>query len=314
MYRAPQTCDTNDCRTCEPRVRSKRGERAYERYGGAGIAGAVFTLPDDWCEQLTPHRVRGLRRELAKMIVSWWQARGLLVGLRIAAHPCGDICHACGWSPRGDQEGLGALGACPNCGEPARWRPHFHVTWPLVGLRAPNHRPHWSPGDVVRLPAFMDKSEIESLRAWWRRLLVRISEVRGAPEPPPEVVIHYAYKHAHEREKVQHRLSYDLRPFPSWSAGDGWGTLARATSHGLLAPSSRAQGLCACEPGTGHGDECPLALWRERIRGPVREKDSGPQCPCCEEPQPMILLDLCFEWSRKGLLIFKHSTELARNP
>ena len=88
------------------------------------------------------------------------------------------------------------------------------------------------------------------------------------------------------RAKKLHRMKYDFRPFPHWSAGEAGATrLLSPSSYGLL--SGRADRLVSEDRLED------LALWREVMQGPELEEPvsrcdqvvDGVVCGCELEPK-----------------------------
>ncbi len=340
LFKSPQPCDSADCVTCHPDVSSRRGRRAFASYGGAGIGALVVPLPQSWCEVMPLDHVVELRGWLKETLQAWardlW---GVELGFRIAVHPTGDRCEACGAGGYGDDNPGPALrGVCDHCGAPARWRPHFHVTWALkacvAGTRAyhqvsspwgedadqrlgkwatlpssvpslglvgpmvsfPARKPgqEWQVapvGTVVSLPWFIKKEALESLKARWKADVMDVYADRAGLQRG-DAVMHYSYKPPTNRDGVLHRLRYDLRTFPAWSAGDFGPKLYVARAYGLLSPGSRHAGRAA---------------WKDAVRGHL-EPEEPPECPHCTGP--LELFGLYSDYSRDGSDLLPRSLDL----
>lgn len=244
-YAIPVGCGRLACWSCAPDVASKRAERKFNLLGGDGVAlGAwVFTLPRAIGQQIGVNGARELRKRVASFLADYYATRwGIITGSVIAVHPEGD-------KKKGE------------------WRPHFHALVPLLGLS--------TEGDGLRAaPSFLTGRELDQVKARWRVVLEGAAAELGCAEPI-RVNLHYKYlqggevsdgskkkNQALERARTAklHRLKYDLRPFPDWSAGDAGKTrLLSPSSYGLL--SGRADKLVPERLED-------LALWREVLQGP----------------------------------------------
>lgn len=270
-YAIPVGCGRLRCASCAPDIASKRAERKFNLFGGDGVPLGcwVFTLPRQIGQAVGVNGARELRRRVAAFIELYYRVRwGVITGSVIAVHPESDS----------------------RLGE---WRPHFHVIVPLLGLEV-------SAG-LKAAPSYLAAGEMERVKTAWAMELGRaIVELKISEDV--RVNLHYKYlqggevsdtaptkKRARALEKARiaklHRLRYDLRPFPEWSAGElGKTRLLSPSSYGLL--SGRA------DKTVGEARLADLAQWREVTQGPELEQPvsrctaqvDGGACGCELEP------------------------------
>jgi hypothetical protein len=244
----PVPCKRTGCRTCQPLVSARRGARLGASIGGVPLGAVVLTLPGLDLGAVTWPLVRVLRK-VAFKVVAYWARKALgtgKIGGYCAVHPAGDTCRKCG------EEGETAAavnGACTSCGEPAVWRPHFHVGFPLVNERGKRVNPH------VHKPA------LALLRRLWGSVVETLGKQFGLSTGLP--VVHYAYKKP--GSAVAHRLRYDLRSWPAWVSANAAAKAAlRVTRYGLAAGASSAS-----------------EAWRKAVAGEqLAEGGEPPTLPC----------------------------------
>lgn len=229
-YIAPQPCMKLDCATCAGRVKARRGARHFQSLGGQAVLHWVLTFHGSWWHALSPARVHALRPLVAQLIQEWFKdVRNLEVGLLVSIHPTGSTCERCG--AKHDTGELERTGACPDCGAPAPWRPHFDIIIPAAGVRS---------GDVaLTFPPYIPEDVLLTFRDRWGDFCNRIADALKLERRPAQVW------HGYQRrpEKVAHALSYSGRPFPAFY--DAMPRSARSPQrYGLLAPGAlRATGL-----------------------------------------------------------------------
>lgn len=271
-YAIPVGCGRLSCWSCEADVASKRAERKFNLIGGDGVhLGAfVFTLPYIIGQQLGADGAKELRKRIANLLEVYYLERwGGLTGSIIALHPEGD-------NRRG------------------KWQPHYHAVVPLLGMD--------SAGKLSALPHFLVDAELDAFKLRWLGMLRQVARELGCSEDQVnglKVNLHYSYidggdspdegRRDRARAKKLHRLRYDLRPFPAWSAGDLNRTrLLSPSSFGLL--SGRADKLA------GPDRMEALSLWRECLQGPelvepestcTARVDGGVVCGCTLTPLGM---------------------------
>lgn len=213
-----------DCAVCASRVKARRGSRHYESLGGAPVLHWVLMLPSIWREQLSPERVHAIRPLVAALIGEWFlQVRGVEVGSLVSFHPTGSKCAREGCTYEGPA--LALEGACPDCGEPAPWLPHYDVVIPAAGVRR---------GVALTFPAFMPEELLQEWRKAWRLFLERMGRELGL-EGDPAPVCWAGYQH--KPEKIHHTIAYSGRPFPAFYEAMPRG-LRTPQRYGLLAPGA----------------------------------------------------------------------------
>lgn len=288
VWRTKQDCSKLDCCCCFPKLKKRRGDRALETLGGVPLGGWTFTLPPALRDLCGVEQARVIRKQLAALVREvYFELFGVDVGIIVAFHPTGDQCRGCGKRKNGrrkiDGEDVridGRRGRCPHCDEPDAWVPHFHVAVPLAGIRG---------GQVVSIPSFLSKEwEIAYMkRRYSEAVLAPASEAAGVPLQG--VNVHYLYRR--EVQRRRHRLRYDLRPFPAWSAA-GLGPLLTPQRYGLASAGAGWKGHDA------EDDECPCALcgWRKRV---ARPRDDGDGLPCPKCGDALICVDITSRWTEK---------------
>jgi hypothetical protein len=277
-YAIPVGCGRLRCASCSAEIANKRAERKFNLFGGDGIPWGcwVFTLPREIAQSIGLNGARELRRRVSAFVEDYYRERWqVITGSVIAVHPESD---------HKDRKG--------------QWRPHFHVIVPLLGL-------HVEAG-LRQAPSFLSGRELEQIKTRWSVVLQRAAHQLGITSTI-KVNLHYKYlqggesadkattkkrRRAMERARIAklHRLRYDLRPFPAWSAGPAGKTrLLSPSSFGLL--SGRADKL------VGETRLEDLAQWREAAQGPELEepvskcdrKVDGVICGCELEPLGVAL-------------------------
>jgi hypothetical protein len=216
--------------------------------GGADLASVVLTMPPgergDY-QHISWRMCKTLRKLAWRVVQAWafltWGGR---IGGYVAVHPAGDRCR-CGH----DNEVEAAVqGRCGSCGEETKYRPHFHVGFPLVVEIAGKPR-------TVR--GWVNPESLERLRELWAGVLDQVSG-----DPCVTANVHYSYHSG--ASKVGHRLRYDLRTWPAWSAiSQEAASILRVTRYGLAAGNSKAP------------------AWKGKVKGPeLAPSGDGAECTC----------------------------------
>lgn len=320
-YRIPQPCTRMDCATCYPRVKRRRGARHTERFGGTHCGAFTFTLPLELRASCGIEQAKALRRLLGIILQEWAASRwGCEIGAVIAFHPCGDRCSVC--SPLGssaaarkqargkdpgaerNNDSAAVTGACPRCGAPPKWSPHFDAVIPGIGLRN---------GREYRLPYKLTIPDLADIKRRWSEAILRVVAVSGIalrpktvgyltrgedPHDPVEMVRRpcVQYRFRTSARKIAHCWRYSMRPFPAFSAiGGGLRTPAR---YGLCSPAaakSRPRHIPATQLDEGEVCCCEVCEWRRTVAATPAESEL-PRCLCCYEPAELRPLGV-FPWN-----------------
>ena len=254
-FRQVVPCGTLRCDDCKERVKKRRGSRYHAQLGGVPLAAVVLTVPAQLRRHLGYEQLKELRRWAADVVKEWGlRCWGLELGFLISLHPAGDR-------------------------SPERYSPHFHVDAPLVG-RNPE------TGQLVDLPKKRELGELDDLRGLWHAKLLPLLELHGIEVSA--VNIHYSFRPVGRR--LAHRLSYDTRPWPEWSAG-GLPSGLGPRPYGLMAPRTK------------DSEE-----WKAYVAAPEEEREERrTACPVCgsgliqlQRPsgKPFILVVGSGEWEQ----------------
>ena len=317
--KSPQPCSKLDCLTCHPQVARRRGVRLMERFGGPPLFKATFTVPEEFRGYLGVEQCAELRRLLGGVVLDWALAEfGASVGLVVAFHPTGDVCGSCRGGPLHPRGGVcaphdripaGMSGACPRCGAPPSWLPHFDLLMPLLGLRG---------AEPIRLPRSPSKASRDRLKARYADLLLTLAVVMRVSLRPKtaamlcsqqdvrRAVVHYQTR-VHPENKA-HAFRYSARPFTAYCAGGELGSLRTPAAYGLAAPGAtkrspghvprirddpdRAAEQAPCS--------CPVCSWRAAVSAAVEKEPL--LCTCCKVPQPLRI----FAIARRGSELMRH--------
>lgn len=298
VHKRQLPCLAKDCHHCQEAVTKRRGARRHGLMGGRGIMAVVVTLPRSWAPFISGEMANTLRKEVAHRFLAAVEGqKRVQMGCTVAVHPCGDLgdsAHAGDPYLEGDPMQPEALGGF------AAWGPHFHITAPLAGLR---------DGRVVQVRGFDAPRRGETagrlilaLRATYQEMLDRVARDLGMAPAPANV--HYRYMKASEPQRVGHRLRYDLRTFPDWSASDDKG-LRKALivrGYGLLGPQARCP---SCAGNWGENEPSPdakrhrckcgdagLEGWRRAIAYQSDEGEGLTCRPCWEKRKTKVRLTL----------------------
>ena len=319
-YRTHQPCTALDCATCYPRVKMRRGKRIAERIGGGALGAWVFTVPHELRNKIGIPQAQDLRAKLAAMLRGCFRREyGAEIGLVVAFHPSGDRCDRCNHKEAEDPLRANVTGACPRCGAPPRWLPHFDVLMPLQGTRG---------GAIYRLPYPLPRAVLGRIKAAWSDLILTIAAAtnahlrdetaallaQGGAAPDARTcdgvdggcgqcsicrnlrrsIVDYRYMQPSAIGKKIHRITYSARPFPAWCAdndeGDpAIGSLRTPAPYGLAAPG-------ATKGAKDHTDAedcaCIVCRWRDAVSLEMPAAEP-PLCKCCTPPQPIEVVDLC---------------------
>ena len=310
LVKTHQPCTKLDCQTCQPAVAKRRGARLAERFAGAPLFTGVFTFPDEYLPFLGVEQLTELRKLLAQLVQSWARSEyGAEVGLVLCLHPTGDRCKVCTWNTTktGRRGGVvskgipaGISGSCPRCGAPPRWRPHFDLLMPLVGLRN---------GEPIHLPRKPSNRSRDRLKARWADLLLTLAVVMRIPvrertaamlcslHDVKRSVVHFGQRYT--ATEKGHAFRYSARPFTSFCAGGDLGSLRSPAVYGLAAPGAtkRAPGHDA----DADSCSCSVCCWREHVREP-KEREYF-ECECCAVPQRLEFIDCARRGSEKARLL-----------
>lgn len=250
IWRTSQQCGRLDCEVCAESNTSKRTARFWRSIGGAYLGAWVFTFPRDWV--LGPDQLRELRRMVVQTVSDFYaEVFGVRVGIVVSMHPEGD--------------------------KRPGWKPHFHVLVPAVGV---------SVGEdpvVKSLRYKLSPAELlHAKRLWACRVLWPVADALGVDRPDPQL----RYNFRVTRTARLHRIEYDVRTFPAWSASSTQElhSLLVPRRYGLLAPGARSPALVE---------------WRKRVAG-EDERDEGMPCPACDGT--LQTLDVLRKWSEKWRL------------
>lgn len=261
----PVGCGRLACASCQGDLSHRRGDRLWERIGGAPMIGWVATVPPELAALWGWRAAARARVAFVALLERLYLEVALWDGLRGATR-----------SRRHHTELALAIGAAihPEGDErPGQWQPHIHAEISALCVADREH--------IRELPIVLAERRLAQLRRWWGAWLATEAEALGLPPRAVERAnVHVSFRR--EPEKVRHRCRYDWRTFPGWEAGpdaDGKRGALTPRRYGLAAP--RADRLV--ELGA-------LERWRAAAAG-LAEPPEPPKCraPAGETPEGEII-------------------------